>query len=297
MRYDDFYEPTSPRRTKAGIKAQSQRGAFAKQWWAKRWIQALEELLDAGRLRRGRSYARSGQVLSIAEQKGGIEAKVQGSRATPYRVRIELEPLSDRQWQAVIDALAERALFSAQLLAGEMPQAIEEAFAAAGVSLFPGSEDELRTDCSCPDWANPCKHVAAVHYILGEQFDEDPFLLFRLRGRTGEQLIEALRRQRSAAANTQVHEEVAPYTTNEQALPLTEEVSHFWSMTPPLAHLAVNIQPPVTPLTALKRLGQPPFLPESLETLLAPVYRTVSEAAIQAYEETTQTTPEDEEQA
>lgn len=200
MNYHDyeFYKPTQRVETDKGLKARSKRGEFVKNWWAARWIKALERLMDAGRLRRGRSYARSGQVLSIEEQKGGLLAKVQGSRATPYKVTIKLYPLSDAQWSAVIDALAARAIFTAQLLAGEMPQEIEEAFATAGVSLFPDKRDELETDCSCPDWANPCKHVAATHYILGEQFDEDPFLLFRLRGRSQEQIIEALRERRRA---------------------------------------------------------------------------------------------------
>ena len=94
----------------------------------------------------------------------------------------------------MIDALSGQALFAAQLLAGEMPQEIDAVFAAAGSSLFPSTEGELETECSCPDWANPCKHVAATHYILAEQLDEDPFLLFRLRGRTQEQVMAALRR-------------------------------------------------------------------------------------------------------
>jgi uncharacterized Zn finger protein len=297
MRYSDFYEPTTPRRSKAGIKAQSQRGAFAKHWWADRWIKALEGLLDAGRLRRGRSYARSGQVLSISEKAGGIEAKVQGSRPTPYKVSIELAALSDQQWQAVISALADRAIFTAQLLAGEMPQEIEEAFAAAGVSLFPDKSAELVTDCSCPDWANPCKHVAAVHYILGEQFDEDPFLLFRLRGRNQEQIIDALRSRRSAAAGAELQETPATYTVQEAAQPLTESLDRFWSMEPPVTHFALNIKPPVTPLSALKRLGQPAFLPENVEAVLAPVYRAASEAAIAGYEATTQPTNPAEDEA
>ena len=194
------YERTSPIRTDQGIKSRSQRGNFAASWWADRWIKALERLVDAGRLSRGRSYARKGQVLEIKEKKGQIEAKVQGSRPTPYKVTIRLDPLTDAQWKGVFAALAAQAIFSAQLLNGEMPQTIEEVFAAAGVSLFPTQSGELHTDCSCPDWANPCKHVAAVHYILGEQFDEDPFLLFVLRGRTQEQVLAALRAQRRVEA-------------------------------------------------------------------------------------------------
>src|SRR3954447_23009956 len=162
----EYYEPRKPRKTDEGIKARSQRGNFVEHWWADRWIKSLERITDAGRLRRGRSYARGGQVLSIEESKGQIQARVQGSQSKPYKITIHLQPLSDGQWQAVLAALSERAIFTAQLLAGEMPQEIEEAFTAAGVSLLPSSRTELESTCSCPDWANPCKHVAAVHYIL-----------------------------------------------------------------------------------------------------------------------------------
>jgi uncharacterized Zn finger protein len=127
---------------------------------------------------------RKGQVRSIEEAKGGIHARVQGSRPSPYKATIRVSPLSEAQWEKVIKALAEQAIFTAQLLAGEMPQDIEQAFRPAGVSLFPDKRDDLETNCSCPDWSNPCKHVAAAHYILGERFDEDSFLLFRLRGHT-----------------------------------------------------------------------------------------------------------------
>src|SRR5512147_99971 len=116
--YDDygFYRPSRPIETDDGIKARSRRGAFARNWWATRWIEALERLVDPGRLTRGRSYARKGQVLSIDEIKGAIEARVQGSRSAPYRVRIQLAALTEAEWERVLDALAEQALFTAQLL-------------------------------------------------------------------------------------------------------------------------------------------------------------------------------------
>ena len=109
-----------------GIKAKSRRGSFTESWWGHRWISALKPLMDSGRLNRGRSYARRGQVLNIDVTPGEITARVQGSRRTPYRVRIELQPLTDRQWAKVLDALAEQALFAAQLLNEEMPDDIEQ---------------------------------------------------------------------------------------------------------------------------------------------------------------------------
>src|SRR3990170_9142341 len=131
MPYDSYFKPTKPKEAKDGIKARSKRGSFAKNWWAQRWIAALERLVDSGRLTRGRSYARKGQVLSIEETKDGIAARVQGSQRTPYKIKIQIAPLTDSQWDKVISALAEQAIFTAQLLAGEMPQEIESAFEAA----------------------------------------------------------------------------------------------------------------------------------------------------------------------
>src|SRR5512142_2976569 len=231
--YDDdyfFFEPTRPIETKDGIKARSQRGAFVKNWWAQRWVAALERFMDAGRLSRGRSYARKGQVLSIEGTKDGIAARVQGSMRTPYKIKIRISPLTDSEWDKVIEALSEQAIFTAQLLAGEMPQDVEQAFEKAKVSLFPSTRRDLQTDCSCPDPANPCKHIAATHYILGERFDEDPFLIFRLRGRTQEQVMQALR-QRRAGSEEAVEEDVEE---PEAAIPLEERLSNFWDMGAPL---------------------------------------------------------------
>ncbi len=273
--YYRYFTPTKPISTDEGIKAKSKRGAFAKNWWATRWIKALEQLVDAGRLRRGRTYARKGQVLSIEETKSGIEAKVQGSRRRAYSVTIDIDTLSNDQWEQVIDVLAEQAIFTAQLLAGEMPQEIEEAFQSAGVSLFPEKRAELMTDCSCPDYANPCKHVAAVHYILGEQFDEDPFLLFRLRGRTQEQILQALRTRRAETAGFEDDED-----EEEEVIPLQETVANFWGTDQALTHLKTNIKPPVTALPVLKRLGQPTFLDDDMLKTLGPAYQSITEAAI-----------------
>jgi uncharacterized Zn finger protein len=275
--YDDYfyYPPTRTIETKDGIKARSQRGGFAKNWWAQRWIAALELFMDAGRLSRGRSYARKGQVLSIEETRDGIAARVQGSMRTPYRVKIQITPLTDSEWSKVIDALSEQAIFTAQLLAGEMPADIEQTFEKANVSLFPSTRRDLKTDCSCPDPANPCKHIAATHYILGERFDEDPFLIFRLRGRTQEQVMQALRQRR--AGNNEIAEEEA----TEAIIPLEATISNFWGLSAPLEGFSVSIRPPAIEMPLLKRLGTANFIPEpGLESYLRPGYQTISQQAI-----------------
>ncbi len=278
--YDDDWgwESSGPIRTDKGIQSRSQRGEFARNWWAKRWIAALERLMDSGRLSRGRSYARHGQVLSIEEQKGGIVAQVQGSRPRPYKVQISLAPLSDAEWEQVFDALAGEALFAAQLLAGEMPANIEEAFAAAGVSLFPSRRDDLDTSCTCPDWANPCKHVAATHYILGDRFDEDPFLLLRLRGRSQEQVMQALRQRR--AGTDAEDDEGSPAEEAEEVVPLEQTLAVFWDLDQALEHFPAAIKPPTVEMPLLKRLGDPSLLSgASLQDLLRPAYQAMARAA------------------
>jgi uncharacterized Zn finger protein len=189
-----------PRRKAEGIRAQTQRGAFGRTWWAGRWLQALEQLVDEGRLSRGRSYARSGQVTKLDVSKRGVDARVQGSRPSPYKVMIHFKQLSDAEWTRVVASMASEAIYAAKLLSGEMPAAIENAFVGAGTTLFPAAGNDLETECSCPDWSNPCKHVAAVFYLLGEQFDADPFLMFLLRGRTRDEIAGALRSLRGADA-------------------------------------------------------------------------------------------------
>lgn len=263
--YDDWYPKPSKPRPADGIKAKSQRGKIGESWWADKWIKALEPLLDAGRLSRGRSYARGGQVLDLDIGPGTVRSRVQGSRAAPYKVKIAVKTLTAAEWSKVVDALAEQAIFAAQLLAGEMPKDVETAFWAAHVSLFPTHRDDLNTDCSCPDYANPCKHVAAVYYLLGERFDEDPFLIFQLRGKDKEQLLADLRQRRTAAAPAVAEEapiyEVAAAATDEEesAEPLESLLDRFWQMGDELESFSVPIARPAVEAGLLKRLGKPPF--------------------------------------
>lgn len=262
-----------------GIKARSQHGSFARNWWANRWIGAMERLVDPGRLSRGRSYARKGQVLSINEVKAGVKAEVQGSRTTPYEVIIQVAPLTDEQWDKVIDALVEQALFTARLLAGEMPRDIEEVFRAAGVSLFPSKRSDLTTECSCPDWANPCKHVAAAHYILGERFDEDPFLLFRMRGRNQGQILQALRKRRSGEETSQ--EQAAHQEQPEVVNALEDCLENFWEPGIPLGQIPIAIRLPEIEMPLLKRLGDPGVIADpGLQEIIGPAYQGITRKAL-----------------
>ena len=243
--YDDYwprYDYTRPIDVEDGIKAKSKRGKFVKNWWAGRWIAALKPLMDSRRLSRGRSYARRGQVMDIDIAPGRVTSRVQGSRRTPYKVWIQLKPLKDNQWATVLDALAGQAIFAAQLLNGEMPADVEEVFEAVQVPLFPVSQGDLETHCTCPDWANPCKHIAAVYYLLGERFDEDPFLLFELRGRNQEEIALGLRERRAVEVETFEAAPYVPALLESLDVPALEDcVDRYWTLGQEVADLTYSL--------------------------------------------------------
>ncbi|HEY6540995.1 MAG TPA: SWIM zinc finger family protein [Ktedonobacteraceae bacterium] len=281
--YDDYewnyYHENRPIPVKDGIKAKSERGEIGSTWWSKRWISTLESFSMGTRLTRGRSYARKGQVISIDVEPGIVKAKVQGSMPKPYNVKIRLKPLSDADWEKVTDAMASQALFAAKLLAGEMPTNIEEAFHAVRLSLFPTALSDLETDCSCPDYANPCKHIAAVYYLLAERFDEDPFLIFKLRGRSKEQIISTLRAKR---VETLPPESASSLTGDEAGQAendslLEDNLATFWQAGEGLSIFAVNPTAPDIDKAILKRLGDAPFTVDNrnLTALLSKAYDMV----------------------
>lgn len=259
------FAQSRPIQAKGGIRAQAQRGQFGESWWAKRWIAALEGFNLGGRLQRGRAYARKGQVLSIAIESGTVEAKVQGSRPQPYHVQIKVKLLSAQEWQKVADVASRQAIYGAKLLAGEMPQDIEAAFETAGLSLFPKRSFDLQTHCSCPDSSNPCKHIAAVYYLLGEEFDRDPFLIFQLRGMGRDEFLRML--GEPAAEESQ-------YETPLPPEPLPVSAVEFWNAPPLPEHPVGEVQALNTKALLPRRLGKFPFWrgQQSVAQALDPVY-------------------------
>lgn len=267
-----YFPVSRPRAAKGGIRAQSQRGNFGQTWWAKRWISVLESFQLGSRLSRGRSYARSGQVLSITIESGKVVAKVQGSRPKPYEVRIDVKALSQKNWAKLADVVSSQALFAAKLLGGEMPQDIETAFRTAGLSLFPEKLRDLKTDCSCPDWSNPCKHIAAVYYLLGEEFDRDPFLIFQLRGMSRDEFLGLL--GESVPVMSSTAEETLP------AEPLPASPASFWNGRD-LPEDLVGPMEQTTGAALPRRLGKFPFWRGS-ENLLETLDSIYLEAAARA---------------
>ena len=273
--YEDFYKPSKPIKVDGGIKAKSRRGSFGETWWGKEWIQTLESFDIGARLGRGKRYARSGQVLSIDIEKGQVQADVQGSTPRPYRVNIELDAHRPSDWERVALALQEQPYYAARLLAGAMPPELEDIFAIANLSLFPQRGSDLLTDCSCPDWSNPCKHIAAVYYLLAEEFDRDPFLLFLLRGTTREELLTQI-----LGVPEDVIKPVEPDETASSE-PLTPGVDFWKAGNLPDDFLGVARIPPA-PAALPKRLGSFPFWRgnEGFLDSLEPVYKNASKEGL-----------------
>jgi uncharacterized Zn finger protein len=276
-----WYPKAPPKRPppERGIKVRT----IGATWWGQRWIEALEKLSweYANRLARGRTYARAGRVHDLEVEPGKVTARVTGSRPTPYKVTLRLAVLAAGAWDKAVAEMAKQAVFAAELLAGEMPKEIDRAFRAAGRSLFPAQAKDLATDCSCPDWANPCKHVAATHYVLGEALDRDPFLLFELRGRGKDAVLAALRKLRVGADGAGVRSEARV----EEPMPAVslagKAPQEFERLAGPVEGLRFRVEPPASPVAVLRQLGMPPSwsLDEGPAEVLGPLYAAASALA------------------
>ena len=210
---------TKPLSTKGGIKSRVNRGRFhGSNWWSRRWIEILEGSIDLARLARGRSYARKGQVIDIEIEPGLVTASVQGTRKKPYKIRLGFETLSEEAMGLLLFRFRERSSFAARLLAGEMPDEMEKVFKEAGTNLFPSKSALRRYKCSCPDDVAPCKHIVAVLLLLAEVFDDDPFLLLKLRGVNREVLINLLTLETSVEDADIIYEDDKEWEDEESSV-------------------------------------------------------------------------------
>ncbi len=255
-------------------------------WWVQRWVELLNTYRFKKRLERGRIYAREGHILSLEYKGSKVTALVQGTAEEPYKLSIWLDAFTDEDWNYVIDSLSEQAIYSAELLAGEMPAEIEAVFTANGLSLYPFNLSEVHSKCSCPDPKNPCKHIAAVYYQLGDFFREDPFVLFQLRGRSRDSILEALRQRRQShdtAPGAIASDQSAAPEAQPEAIKAIE-LKQFWAYTAPLDPDLVVITPSES--TVLDVLGKIPLPPEDAPAVmghLRAIYQaTAQQAMIQA---------------
>lgn len=248
---------------------------FTRTWWGNRFIEALESFTDPNRLGRGRAYARNGKILEYHLEKGKIHAKVRGSinpyfgvyTEPLYKVNIEIKPIDNAQWSEIIAYLTTKASFISRLLMKEVPDNIEEAFEVVHSHLLPNSRADFKTSCSCPDYENPCKHIAGVYYLLAARLDEDPLLLFELRGLTREALYNELSQSPLGVILSTVlaTQEIplAPVTsfyTRPQLVPLPAPTHPFWVGNKRLPSTITSPVAASVPAILIKKGGDfPPF--------------------------------------
>ena len=253
--------PARPRPVPGGIQINSTRGPVARPGGRPASSRCWRPPGVGGRLARGRTYARKGQTVSLQVDAGAATARVQGSAARPYRVRIGVPTLDKAQWNAVLDALAADASLTAAMLAGELPREVEDVVGAHGVALFPAARGDLAMDCTCPDATVPCKHLAAVFYLLAERFDADPFAVLALRGRDRETVLDELRARR---------------TRTPEPAPLPTDPAAFYGGGSP----ELPVGPPTPPDALLDRVPALPLAVRGRDVveLLRPLYRALDDA-------------------
>jgi uncharacterized Zn finger protein len=266
-----FFEGGRPIRVDGGIAVRAQRGKIGEQWWSRKFVDILEQICDGGRLARGRSYARKGQVIDFEMTPGVVTGRVQGSREQPYTVKITISAYDQSQWTTISEALGSQALYRAALLAGSMPHEIVEVFDALELPLFPS---HLSMECSCPDWSVPCKHASAVLYVLAEAFDDDPFRVLAWRGRDRDELLNALRATSEPTAT------VDPLAVDDE--PLESRLSDFYAPGISLSRLRERpARVTAPPELLLRALEAPPIRVRHipLTDLLRPAYRDLADPA------------------
>ncbi|MEQ9237909.1 SWIM zinc finger family protein [Coleofasciculus sp. E2-BRE-01] len=269
-------------------------------WWVQRWIDLLNSYRFKKRLERARKYAKEGNVLSIEFEGPQVLARVQGTEPEPYQVSLSIDPFTEEDWGYVVETMAQEAIYSAQLLAGEMPENIEQVFTANGLSLFPFTLSDIHSKCSCPDPKNPCKHIGAIYYQLGDRFSEDPFVLFQLRGRTKAQILDDLRHLRSTGSvelkpekKAEVESQSSQSTVTssrlenqpnegEAAVDTPVKLEQFWQYEEPLDPSLVVITPPPDNRTVLDVLGTIPLAAADSRVMqyFREVYQLVSQQAM-----------------
>lgn len=252
-----------PRRVRGGVKLQSDLAPGAGSWSAARLIRLLEQAAEGARLVEGLEYAKIGQTARLNFETGVITATVQGRIDRPYRVSIAMATFSEAQWDGVVAAMSDQAVYAAKLLAGELPASIEDLFGPAQLRLFPAEPADLTPACTCGDEQRWCKHVCCVMYLVAERLSTEPMLIFSLRGLPGEELLEKIRQRRAVASAVggmiPVYAARVPGVTDASAEPLEATLERFWEAGPELEQLDTPMDRPTVTHPLLRRLGPSPF--------------------------------------
>lgn len=278
-------EPTKPKRVRSGLKLTTDAEQLAESWVAARWLRLIEAGAPGAARVEGLEYARLGQTRSMEIAEGTVTGLVQGRRAKAYRTVIALDRFTSEQWQLVIKEMAERSVYLAKLLAGEVPTNIEDLVAPLGLKLIPTDADDVTISCTCSDEGPWCKHAVCVATLIAERLAQDPFVIFALRGLVGEEFLERLRQHRRVASAIGAAPVVSPHVpgVSDRTTPrLEDEAGSFWDAGPGLDEIHAPLEPPEVSHPLLRRLGPSPFEGARfpLVGLLATCYEMISEAVL-----------------
>ncbi len=278
----------SPRKVRGGIKLKGKEGPLVESWVGRRWMRAVENAAPIAAIADGVEYATLGQTRTLEIGLDGVHALVQGRAPRAYKVSITLEQYGHAEWDKIIAAIADEPALAARIVAGEMPVNIEDIFASFSLRLFPSDDHPARPTCStCGDdvW---CKHVVCACCLVAERLEENPFLIFELRGMSSDEVLERLRQRRAlsgaVAGAAPAYTQRPPASSDEEpTLPLDACLDRFWVAGDQLQELDTSIRRPEVSHALLRRLGLSPFKDARfpLVGLLATCYDTMSEAVQQ----------------
>lgn len=273
-----------PRKVRHGVKLSMRDGTLPQHWATQRWMRILEEIGEGSAMVEGAEYAKIGQTRRLDFGAGFFEGPVQGRRRFSYTTRVEIPVFSAAQWDAIVEAMSDQALYTAKMLSGELPQNVEDLFAPFGLHLFPVEPAHLKPSCTCGHETPWCKHVICLGMLIADQLATDPFLVFTLRGMPGDELVERLR-QRRQAATSGGHGVPAPVYAphlGSEVVPLDACLDRFWDAGSELDEVDAPIAPPEVSHPLLRRLGPSPFEASRFPFvgLLATCYDVISRAAL-----------------
>lgn len=307
--------PLKPRRVRGGVKISTaeQASLWSDSWPAQRWVRIIEQAAPGKRAVDGLEYAALGQTKSLIVESSSLIASVQGRAERPYQVKFQVEPLTPEQWEKVGGVMTDQAVYAAKLLAGDLPANIEDVFVPLGLKLFPADASEVTVSCTCADFQADertraakkaageapgpllwCKHAACAAYLLAQRLATDPFVMFKLRGLDGQELLERLRHSRAVANSSKTNPSVyagrVPGVSDTGPVAF-EATRDFWELGSEIETLETPIIPPPVSHPLLRRLGPSPLVglsksgadaPASfpLVGLLASCYEVISDATL-----------------
>ncbi|MBN1328157.1 MAG: SWIM zinc finger family protein [Candidatus Heimdallarchaeota archaeon] len=224
-------------------------------WWVTKWLKSIEYFSDDTRVTQGKNLALKGKVFDLSIESGKVEAKVQGNKIKPYSVRLEFALFTENFWQVILEELSLKAEYQAKILIGDIPHIIEELCQRENRSLFPMLKNDLKAGCNCPDWAIPCKHIAAVYYLLADVIKGDPMILFKIRGKAKNEIMEIINQKRFN--NTNQTFSVYDRTLKEK-LNSDISIADFWSLKDKQINLQIDYQ--FNSIDISKLLTESPFM-------------------------------------